>query len=75
MALKPEAFRRLLMSTGLTQRRFAKLLRLNPHTVSKWACGHTPIPHSVGLLLVGLTHGYLTPDDLETLAREAPYEE
>lgn len=73
--MSPITYCAVLKHVGLTQARLARLLKVNPHTTSKWACGHAPIPHAVALLLAAMNGGYLNADDLETLGRTVPYEE
>lgn len=40
-----------LKSLGLSQRQFAAVARVSPHTVGRWISGSTPLPHMARLLV------------------------
>jgi len=50
-AMTAAQFRAALKALGLSQRRLALRLKLDPKTTNRWARGKSPIPESVAELL------------------------
>lgn len=68
--MTPATYRATIAGLGLTQAQVSRLLKVHPHTPSRWACGQTPIPHATALLLLAMRARFVTPANLEALARE-----
>lgn len=65
--MTPTDFRSTLAALGISQARFARLVRANKDTPTNWSQGRTEIPGSVELLLKLLASGAATVEQLEAL--------
>jgi transcriptional regulator with XRE-family HTH domain len=59
--MTPLQLRAALKRLKMSQRAFAKLVRVNRRTVTRWAAGDTPIPSMIRLLLEAWTREGCAP--------------